>query len=145
MNERQNSERSLPGTAVALPRVSHSGSLGRLARYSTPYWYIAPFFIIFFAFFAYPVIYSFYVSLHTWSGQGAMTWVGWDNYNFVLSDNYFMEALQVSGLMWLSVPFTTVLSLVIAVIWNHPRFWGRNVVLILFLLPTVISIVAVSL
>src|SRR6185503_6943899 len=96
-------------------------------------------------FFAYPVAYSFYVSLHSWAGQGPMTWVGWDNYNFVLTDSYFIEAIQVSGIIWLSVPVTMVISLLVAVVWNHPRFWGRNIALILFLLPTVISIVAVSL
>src|SRR5260370_40552039 len=69
----------------------------RFARSSTPYLYVAPFFIVFSVFFAYPVAYSFYVSLHSWSGQGAMKWVGWDNYNFVLSDNYFVEALQTTG------------------------------------------------
>jgi multiple sugar transport system permease protein/lactose/L-arabinose transport system permease protein/cellobiose transport system permease protein len=114
-------------------------------RTGTPYFYIAPFFIIFFIFFAYPVAYSFYVSLHSWSGQGAMKWVGWGNYNFVLSDNYFIEALETTGLMWLSVPATMLLSLIVAVIWNRPGMRGRSVLLVMYLLPTVISIVAVSL
>jgi ABC-type sugar transport system permease subunit len=145
MIDRQNRASSSPDLAVALPSGSRGNRWGRLARYSTPYWYVAPFFIIFFVFFAYPVAYSFYVSLHSWAGQGSMTWVGWDNYNFVLTDSYFTEALQVSGIIWISVPVTMAISLLVAVVWNHPRFWGRNVALILFLLPTVISIVAVSL
>jgi len=130
---------------MAMRRAPQVRSLANFARSGTPYLYIAPFFIIFFLFFAYPVAYSFYVSLHSWAGQGAMTWVGWDNYSFVLTDNYFIEALQVTGLIWISVPITMALSLIVAVIWNHPRFLGRNIILILFLLPSVISIVAVSL
>jgi multiple sugar transport system permease protein/lactose/L-arabinose transport system permease protein len=131
-----------PGTASRTTRVS---AWARFARASTPYLYIAPFFIIFFVFFAYPVAYSFYVSLHSWSGQGAMTWVGWGNYSFVLSDNYFIEAIETTGLLWLSVPATMLLSLAIAVIWNRPGVRGRSVLLVMYLLPTVISIVAVSL
>jgi lactose/L-arabinose transport system permease protein len=145
MIDRRDRPSPSPGAVMTLSSARKAGRLGRLARYSTPYWYIAPFFLIFFIFFAYPVAYSFFVSLHSWSGQGSMTWVGWDNYSFILSDSYFIEALQVSGIIWLSVPVTLALSLVIAVIWNHPRFWGRNIVLILFLLSTVVSIVAVSL
>src|SRR5215472_2496332 len=69
----------------------------RFARASTPYLYVAPFFIVFFVFFAYPVAYSFYVSLHSWSGSGPMKWVGWGNYNFVLSDNFFWMAIQTTA------------------------------------------------
>jgi ABC-type sugar transport system permease subunit len=106
--------------------------------------FIAPFFVIFFTFFAYPVAYSFYVSLHQFSGQGAMPWVGWSNYDFVLSDNYFWGALQNTAFMWMSVPITVLLSLIIAVIWNRPGMLGRSVLLVMLLLPTVISIVAIS-
>jgi ABC-type sugar transport system permease subunit len=48
-------------------------------------------------------------------------------------------------LIWIAVPATLLLSLVIAVVWNHSRFRARSVVLMMYLLPTVISIVAVSL
>jgi len=142
MIEKQNSGVS---AALRASRSSRQGVRARFLRSSTPYLYIAPFFLVFFAFFAYPVAYSFYVSLHSWTGQGAMKWVGWDNYNFALTDSFFTEALQTTGLIWLSVPLTLVLSLVIAVIWNQARFRGRSVVLVMYLLPTVISIVAVAL
>jgi ABC-type sugar transport system permease subunit len=107
--------------------------------------YIAPFFIIFFAFFAYPVLYSLYVSLHSWTGQGAMKWVGLGNYSFVLGDNYFWLAIQTTIFIWLSVPIGLFIGLVVAVLWNRPRVRGRSVMLVLYLLPAVVSIVAISL
>jgi ABC-type sugar transport system permease subunit len=116
----------------------------RLIRTTAPYAYIAPFFVIFFTFFAYPVVYSFYVSLHRFSGQGAMTWVGWGNYDFALADSYFWGALENTAFLWLSVPITVLLALIIAVIWNRPGMLGRSVLLVMFLLPSVISIVAIS-
>ena len=148
MTDSQQRENSREGGVAPMPRATRPPGVGKRAlfmRGSTPYLYIAPFYVVFCAFFAYPVIYSFYVSLHSWTGQGKMTWVGWDNYNFVLTDNFFTEALQTTGLIWLSVPTTLLVSLIIAVIWNQPNFRGRSVVLVLYLLPTVISIVAVAL
>lgn len=133
--------------AVSLPpavRTTHVSGWSRFARSATPYVYIAPFFIIFFAFFAYPVAYSFYVSLHSWSGQGAMKWVGWGNYSFVLGDNFFWLAIETTAIIWLSVPIGLFVGLVVAVLWNRPRVWGRSVVLVLYLLPAVVSIVAIS-
>jgi ABC-type sugar transport system permease subunit len=137
-------ERQTAGISQMM-RTTRLGMRARFARATTPYLFVGPFFIVFFTFFAYPVGYSFYVSLHSWTGQGAMKWVGWDNYNFVLNDNYFVEALQTTGLMWLSVPLTMLISLIVAVIWNRPRMRGRSVLLVIYLLPTVISIVAISL
>jgi ABC-type sugar transport system permease subunit len=134
-------------SAMATPRVGRATQVSRWSRFArtaTPYVYVAPFFIIFFAFFAYPVAYSFYVSLHSWSGQGAMKWAGWGNYSFVLGDNFFWMALQATAFVWLSVPIGLFLGLVIAVLWNRPRVWGRSIVLVLFLLPAVVSIVAMS-
>ena len=111
----------------------------------TPYLCIAPFFAVFFAFFAYPVAYSFYVSLQHWSGIGPMRSVGFDNYTFVLSDSFFWNAVDNTALLWLLVvPPGIVLSLLIAVALNRARFRGRAIATMLYLLPTVSSIVAVA-
>src|SRR5664280_2481176 len=111
---------------MAAARARRSVARARIARTTAPYVFIAPFFVLFFAFFAYPVAYSFYVSLHSFNGQN-MTWVGWDNYNFLLSDNFFWGALENTGFMWLSVPITVVFGLIFAVIWNRPGIVGRSI------------------
>jgi len=110
-----------------------------------PYLYIAPFLLVFAAFTAYPIAYSFYVSLHHWAGIGAMRPVGLGNYSFVLTDNYWWSAVATTALLWLMVlPVGTVISLVLAVAWNRARFRGRTMSRVLFLLPTVSSVVAIS-
>jgi ABC-type sugar transport system permease subunit len=73
-----------------------------------------------------------------------MKWAGWGNYNFVLSDNYFWMAIQTTAFIWLSVPIGLFLGLVVAVLWNRRRVWGRSVVIVVYLLPAVVSIVAIS-
>jgi len=136
-------------TRPLTPPLAHSPLTSvtwrRRLRASTPYLYIAPFFIIFLAFFAYPLCYSFYVSLHSWAGIGPMKPVGWGNYGFALQNPFFWASLRTTATMWLMVlPAGTVLSLLIAVVWNSQKFRARNVVVVLYLLPSVISIVAVS-
>jgi ABC-type sugar transport system permease subunit len=63
----------------------------------------------------------------------------------VLSDNFFWMAIETTALIWLSVPAGLFLALIVAVLWNRRQVWGRNVVLVLYLLPAVVSIVAISL
>lgn len=134
--------------AIVTPRALgaiRASRWSQFTRSATPYVYVAPFFVVFFAFFAYPVAYSFWVSLHSWNGQGAMAWAGLGNYTFILSDNFWWMALETTGILWLAVPIGLFLAMIIAVLWNRQRMWGRSVVLVLFMLPAVISIVAISL
>ncbi len=111
----------------------------------TPYLYIAPFFLFFLGVFGYPLGYAFYVSLHRWSGLGAMRDVGLGNYTFVLTDDFWWSAVGTTAALWLLiVPLGTALSLLLAVAWNRRGFRGLGVSRILWLVPTVSSLVAVS-
>src|SRR5437764_13350592 len=93
-------------TAIDVARASQP-LLVRLRKWLggsyAPYLYVAPFYIIFFAFFAYPVAYSFYVSLHHWAGVGAVRYVGLGNYSFVVSDDSWWSALAVPERLMLVV------------------------------------------
>lgn len=109
------------------------------------YLYIAPFFVVFFAFFAYPLGYSFYLSLHRWAGIGPMKPVGWGNYTFALQNPFFWGAVRTTAVTWLLVlPFGTAVSMAVAVAWNRKTFLLRSIAIVLYLLPCVISIVAIS-
>jgi cellobiose transport system permease protein len=80
------------------PRRRLFGSRSRLggmdATYS-PYAYVAPFFLLFFAFGLFPLIYTAWVSLHEVSLQDVdhMDWVGLGNYGHLLHDHLFWNAL----------------------------------------------------
>ncbi|GAA3879756.1 carbohydrate ABC transporter permease [Streptomyces sedi] len=60
-----------------------------------PYAFIAPFFVIFAAFSAYPLIYTFWVSLHRveLATMDKMEWLSLDNYTALWSDDRFWNAL----------------------------------------------------
>ena len=121
----------------------------RLSRWDiklSPYLYVSPFFILFALVGAFPLLYTAYVSLHQWhliGGEGPF--VGFENYRYVLGQEYFWRSLRntVSIFLLSSVP-QVILALLIAAALDSPlraRTWWRMGVL----LPYVVAPVAVAL
>ncbi len=130
---------------VGMPMRRRASSWRYRLGKGVPYLYVAPFFLVFFTFFAYPLAYSFFVSLHRWDGIGPMRPVGWDNYTFALGNDFFWNSIKTTGLLWLmALPLGIAVSMIVAVVWNSGSFRGRNVAIVMYLMPAVISIVAVS-
>ncbi|MFF2996558.1 carbohydrate ABC transporter permease [Streptomyces sp. NPDC057950] len=69
--------------------------LHRLDVRGAPYAFIAPFFVVFAAFSLYPLIYTWWISLHhvELSTLNFMEWVGFDNYTALWNDDRFWNAL----------------------------------------------------
>ncbi|MBR7838960.1 sugar ABC transporter permease [Actinospica durhamensis] len=75
------------------------------------YLFIAPFFVIFIAFSAYPMIYALELSFSDWHGGGQLNWVGFGNYTYLLKNPQFWSSLGNSGILWLLiVPAQTLLA-----------------------------------
>ena len=53
------------------------------------YAYIAPFFVLFAIFGAFPILYSFVLSFQQWNGISAAEWIGFENYARLLADRLF--------------------------------------------------------
>jgi multiple sugar transport system permease protein len=86
---------------------------------------------------AYPIVYSFWVSLqrNNLKRPRAKRFIGLENYRSLLTDDAFLSALRVSALFVLVVlGFTVVLALILALVLNE-RFRGRGLLLSLALLP----------
>jgi multiple sugar transport system permease protein len=86
---------------------------------------------------AYPIAYSFWVSLqrNNLKRPRAKGFIGFANYQALLSDQAFLSALKVSALFVLVVlGLTVVLALILALVLNE-RFRGRGLLLSLTLLP----------
>jgi len=106
---------------------------------------VAPFFILFAVFGAFPVLFSIWISFHDWDGIGSMTWVGLQQYNYLLSDPKFWQAIGNTLIIWvLSTVPMLLLALVIAnALHNASRF--RSFYRIAYFVPNVTSVVAVTL
>lgn len=123
---------------------------GRKQLRYVPYIYISPFYILFLIFGLFPIIFSFVLSFHSWRAVGGletMRWVGLANYEFLLADPWFWQALRNTVvLLLLSGLSQHVIALPLAFLLNRrlprrvQRFYSAG-----YFLPFITSAVAISL
>jgi len=113
--------------------------------------YLAPFLIVFSLFLGYPLLYSFYISLHQVTLQtnlfnvfGDMKFVGLANYIRLSSDFEFWWSLAATGLyMVVSIPLGILVSLVLAVVLNN-KLRGVYAFRSAFFLPHVLDMLVIG-
>lgn len=121
----------------------------RLERW-LPYLFISPFFVLFAVFGLFPLLFSVWMSLHTWdpaAGLGAMQWVGLDNYRYTLfDDDWFHRSMATT--LWIAllagVP-QHLIALPLAWFLHTQLGRWRNLLLGLYFLPFITSTVAIAL
>ncbi|MDP8220078.1 MAG: sugar ABC transporter permease [Candidatus Stygibacter frigidus] len=109
-----------------------------------PYLYLLPALVIIIVFRLVPIVLSFVVSFYEWSINGAGDFIGFANYQKLLTDPEFWQSmLNTLYLVIFVVPLSLILSLVFANFLNNItrlRAFFRTV----YYIPTVTSMVAVS-
>ena len=93
-----------------------------------------------------PLGFSFFLSFTDWRGTNfySAPWIGLENYQFLLDDRRFWNAMQNSLYYTvLSVPLGMAVSLLVAMVMNQ-RLRGVYVFRTLFFMPVISSWVAVS-
>jgi len=131
-----------------MPDPRRSAFRRKLSRWDvkvSPYLFISPFFVLFFVAGLFPLVYTFWVSLHDWNligGQG--DFVGTKNYTYVLQQPLFWKGLRNTfSIFLLSGVTQTLAALVLAAVLNQniraKSFWRMGV-----LLPYVVAPVAVG-
>lgn len=134
-------ETRMPRTRAPRRRPSPGGLRRRLA----PYVFILPFIAIFALFSIYPMIFTLRLSLTDWRGTGAATWVGLDNYAYLLSNPGFWSSLGNSAVLWLLiVPAQVVIGLLAAVLLNNAKLKLRGFYRTAFIVPFVTPLVAIA-
>jgi len=105
------------------------------------YLLLAPFMLLFCAFFLYPILSGFYYSFYDWDGIGAASFAGWKNYETVLtSRNSRIAATNLVTYVSITVPVGISVALGLALLVDHfSNFWGRFF-RSLFFLPVVIPL-----
>lgn len=115
-------------------------------RRAAPYVFISPFYIVFLAFGLLPIVFSLGVSLYDWRGVSPGGFVGLANYQVLLHDPAFFQALRNTLYIWVgSVPPMIFLALVFAVLLNSRRVRFRRFFRTIYFLPVVTSLVVVGL
>lgn len=126
-------------------KVQRASLSSRLDRRVAPFAYIAPFFIVFGLFGLLPILFTAFVSLHTWNPIGKHTYIGLDNYFHLYADPRFWNATFNTFSIWfLSTIPQLLLALGLAQILNDTLLRLKNPFRMGLLLPNVTSVVAVG-
>jgi ABC-type sugar transport system permease subunit len=103
-------------TATKRTKPDRAATAARSGFKVWPYLFALPFVVFYFAFQFYPVLYSFWLSLHDWNGIGVKKFIGLRNYATLLTkDPLFYKSLyNTVMIMVMSVPAMIVLGMVLA-------------------------------
>lgn len=105
-----------------------------------PYLFIAPFYLLFLAFVAWPLIDSLWLSLHDTVGLRSRIFVGLGNYFYLLQDPLFWKSLWNTTYFTLGSVFLQIpLALLLALILNSPQLRGRIFFRFAFFSPVLIA------
>jgi len=111
----------------------------------TGYLLIAPFFLLFGAFTAYPMIYALELSFSNWHGAGTLRWVGWSNYTYLLTNPDFWASLGNTAVLWvLIVPAQTLGALAVASALTRSRLRFKKTLRTVVILPYVTPLAAMA-
>ncbi len=134
-----------PGAGGHAPRPTWRTRLYRWEGRSAPYAYIAPFFLVFFAFGLFPLVYTAWISLHQFRIGSRMRWNGLENFVWLFSNPSFYNSLwKTFTLAVLSTVPQLLLALALAHLLNY-RLRGRMFFRIAMLMPYATSVVAATL
>ncbi|WP_226037162.1 carbohydrate ABC transporter permease [Aquibacillus saliphilus] len=109
------------------------------------YLYISPFFILFAIFGLFPILFSFYLGFQKWNGLGAMEYVGFQNFKWILTDPLFWKSLTNTLYMWVlgTIP-QLIIGIILAYALNSTLIKAKSFFRVSIFMPYVTSTVAVA-
>lgn len=112
----------------------------------TAYMFISPFFLLFAIFGLYPIVFTLYLSFFRWDALGPMEYVGLQNFKFVVDDPIFWTSFSNTLIISLmgTVP-QLIMALFLAVFLNSAITKFKKTFRVLYFMPNITSIVAVTL
>lgn len=134
------------GAAGAAPQVAPPRRRGRMSRGRAAWLFIAPSMLILGVFVLWPIVASFWYSLHDWTvGASRQPWVGIGNYTKLLHDEQFWNALGNT----LEITIVSVVVLVVGgfllALAVQGEGLGTRFVRSAFFFPTVVSLTSIGL
>lgn len=105
-----------------------------------PYFFVAPFMILFCVFGIYPIFKSLYLAFHTTNGPRSIVFTGLDNFAFLLQDPDFYTALKnTATFAFFSVFLQLPLALGLALLLNSTWLKGRDTFRFIFFAPNLVG------
>ncbi|MCC5842679.1 MAG: sugar ABC transporter permease [Verrucomicrobia bacterium] len=120
-------------------------SLSRTHPRWVPYFFIAPFALVFGIFMFYPLVDSLFMSTYQSFGPQHRTFVGFENFVHVFRDADFRTALKNTSVYTLaSVTVQLPLALGLALLLNRPGIKGKALFRLIFFSPSLVGLVFVA-
>lgn len=139
-------KRAAPHPSGPPPRRDLRVRLSRLDLKGSPYLYVAPFFVLFAIFGLYPLVYSIWLSLTDRSPLRAETsFVGLDNYAFLLADGRFWTSVANTLGMFLIATVPQLLLALVLANWLNRRMRAMGFFRMSIAVPIVTSTAVVAL
>jgi cellobiose transport system permease protein len=127
------------------PHLSLRSRLFRFEGIAAPYTYIAPFFLLFLAFGLFPLVYTMWISFHSYELGSEPEWTGLDNYTWLFTNPKFYNALlKTITIGVLSTVPQLLLAIGLAHLLNY-RMRGRNFFRVSMIMPYATSVAASTL
>ena len=118
--------------------------LRRLEFKLAPIYFLAPAFILFALFVIWPIIQSFWISFHNWSGFGEKTWAGLENYRILFRDPKFHISL-LNNIRWFIFSLLAPVGGLILALFLNQTYRGLRAMKSMFFFPFVINLVVIGL
>ena len=126
-----------------MARVVQRGAPGEPGKVA--YLYIAPAFVVFACFMAWPLLRALWLSLYEWDGLSVGTWVGLDNYREVVTNPELREPFLHSLILLIYFSALPIaLGLALAWLMTRSRVRGSSVFRTVIFVPQVIAMVVVA-
>ena len=109
-----------------------------------PWLFLAPGILMFVIYVIWPIFQSIRISFYDWDGLGEMTWIGLENYIYLLDDDSFYTSLW-NNLIWLILYLLAVPAGLGIALFLNQTVTGIRLYKSLFFFPFVISQVVVGL
>ncbi len=118
----------------------------RYSKYG--YFFILPFFIVYFIFSLYPIIYTFWVSLNSYTGYSDYQFIGLDNYINVFTDAVFVSSIINTFKIWgVNIVLQLGIAFILVMIFTDLQYKVRGLATfrLVYYLPNLIAATSVSL
>ncbi|NQX29078.1 sugar ABC transporter permease [Microbacteriaceae bacterium VKM Ac-2854] len=133
------SARAAAGNPARRKKLNTSGG-------NAPYFFIAPFYVLYALFMIIPIFAAVYLSLTEWVGLGTPNWIGFENYWNLIRDTSFGTALGNTLIYTIVGVFIVVpCALLIAQGLNARGLKWRDLFRLTFFIPMVLSPIVIAL
>ena len=109
-----------------------------------PWLFLAPGILLFLIYVIMPIFQSVWISFFEWDGLGPKTWVGLENYGYLLDDESFYTSLK-NNIIWLVLYMLAIPAGLAVALFLNQTVAGIRLYKSLFFFPFVISQVVVGL